>query len=676
MKKMILKKTCVLAFMLLMTSIAAFSQNAYNRLCLDAIAFEEQGKLDEATAKYSEAIRLKPDDWTAWSYRARVNLARGRFDDAIADATKAIDLSPQTLSLYAVRASCYEAKEMYDQAIAEYGKALGENPDKNRNNYLTYYQRGRANFLNTSYREAISDFDKAFSMSPKYWDSEPYIYIYRAQANLELGNYIEASADLDRFLELNPDDIQALLFQGYAGLKTNNRDKMTTSAQRILSLDPSKEVLFGGSNTSGLFDIVARREKAEKLAKDAADMITDNSSAVSKSLASMRLNDAFALLDTAWLTLPGLTRDDQTLRGKIREDLFTVYPLLKVKPETSEFVRRFMVQANSATQEKKYDDAIKLWGTSLNISPWIPLAYYNRALLYERKGQLRNSITDMEAYLALVPDASDARSARDKIYEWEGKIKESGVEVKEYNAGAINKMESGSYSPGNFVFAMAIGGSFGVQIMKNPDLSDLWTQSTNGSTPEYDYSDKMPFLYSGDIELVVKPIKRIGIGALGKITGGIGARTKVGGVKYMMDMTTIQYGGLLRYYLLLNNGAEKPDVYIQYAGGVSKLTGFYGIATMDGIIFDYSYMKNYDASDLFHSAGIGMGGKVGKKGYLTLSLDYFTSKFDKIDWEVSINKENTADVGSKGTLTHSSTGENITAAYNGILLKFIFGVCF
>jgi tetratricopeptide (TPR) repeat protein len=249
-------------------------------------------------------------------------------------------------------------------------------------------------------------------MSPKYWDSEPEIYIYRAQANLELGNYIEASGDLDRFLELNPDDMQALLYQGYAGLKAGNRDKAASSAQKILSLDPSKQVLYGGNNTSRLFDIIARREKAEKLAKEAAAIIADNSSAMSKSLATMRLSDAFAGLDTAWMTLPYLTKSDKALREQIREDLFRVYAQLKAKPEISEFVRRYMVQANSATQDKNYDEAIRLWGTTLDISPWIPLAYYNRALLYERKGQLRNSISDMEKYLALVPDASDARSAR------------------------------------------------------------------------------------------------------------------------------------------------------------------------------------------------------------------------------------------------------------------------
>jgi hypothetical protein len=144
----------------------------------------------------------------------------------------------------------------------------------------------------------------------------------------------------------------------------------------------------------------------------------------------------------------------------------------------------------------------------------------------------------------------------------------------------------------------------------------------------------------------------------------------------MMNMGTLQFGGLLRYYLLVGNGAERPDVYMQYSFGKSVLNGYYGIATMDGLVYDYSYMKQYDASDFFHNAGIGMGGKVGKHTYLTLSLDYFTTKFDKITWEVTTNTANQEDVGSSGTLINTQTGEDLNANYNGLLLKFMLGFCF
>lgn len=676
MKKLIIKKTCGLIAALLLPAFAALSQNAYTRLCLDAISLEKEGKLDEAAGKYTEAIRLKPEEWTGYNYRAKVNLERGRYDDAIADATKALGLSPNTLSLYEVRARGYEAKAMYDRAVEDYSKALQKTGTKDKNSFLTYYHRGRTYFLNKQYREAIYDFDIAASSSPEYWSSAPEIYLYRAQANIELGNFSGALSDLDQFLTLKPDDLKALLLQGYTSLKSGDSNKARSIATKILGIDPSRQVLFSGENLVKLFDVDARRAKAARLAGEAESLMAENSSAISRSLSSMRLNDAFLNLDSAWLILPGLTDEDIALRGKIREDLFKVYPLMKTKPEISEFVRRYMVQASGATSDKKYDDALRLWTTALSISPWIPMAYYNRSLLYELKGQLRNSIADMEQYLALAPDASDARSARDRIYEWEGKVKEVTTPAQTFQAKAVNQIESGSYSPGNFGFAMAMGGAFGVQLVKNTDLPELWTLFTQGATPEYEYNDKLPFLYSGDIELVIRPIPRIGIGATGKLTGGIGARTKVGEVKYMMNMGSFQYGGLLRYFFVLNNGAGKPDVYLQYALGKSILNTYYGVATMDGIVYDYSYMKQYDASDIFHSGGIGMGGKIGKRGYLTLSLDYFTTKFDNISWEVTTNTANQEDVGTSGILTSILTGETIKANYNGLLLKLMFGVCF
>jgi tetratricopeptide (TPR) repeat protein len=463
--------------------------------------------------------------------------------------------------------------------------------------------------------------------------------------------------------------MEAILTQGYAFLKIGDTEKAKASAQRIIRLDPTKEFYFSGSRMFDIYDLAMRREKSIKLTREAQTLISEQSSVASKTLANIKLSDAFNNLDTAWLYSPGLTREDRGLKETIREQFFVVYPLLKTKPEISEQLRRYVVQATSATQEKKYDEAIALWTTTLNIAPYTPIAYYNRALLYEMKGLYRYGISDMEKYVTLMPDAADARQAKDKIYEWEAKV--TNVEpVQAFRAEPINHIESGSYSPGNFTFAMAIGGSFGVQFAKNPGLAALWQQSAGTSTPDFEYSDKMPFLYSGDLEMTIKPVKRIGIGAFGKLTGGIGARTKVSDVKYMMNMESFQYGGLLRYYMLLNNGAEKPDLYIQYAFGKSSLGGSYGVATMDGIIYNYSYMKHFEGKAPYSSFGLGMGGKIGKHGYLTMSLDYLSSKIEDITYEVTTNTSNTADVGSKGSLP------GIVANYNGVVLKFMFGFCF
>lgn len=86
-----------------------------------------------------------------------------------------------------------------------------------------------------------------------------------------------------------------------------------------------------------------------------------------------------------------------------------------------EEVRRFQVQAESAVRDKKFDDAADLYGEALNVAPWWPAGHFNRALVLSEVGDYGQAELEMKRYLALVPNAPNARSAQDKIYEWERK---------------------------------------------------------------------------------------------------------------------------------------------------------------------------------------------------------------------------------------------------------------
>jgi tetratricopeptide (TPR) repeat protein len=506
-------------------------------------------------------------------------------------------------------------------------------------------------------------------MAQKLKKQTDEIYDLRAQSYLELKRYKEAVTDFESYLSSNPDDVKAILLQGKAFLKNGQPEEANINADKLLKLDPSKEILFSDNRKLDIYNLDLRREKAKQLLKDADILISERASSPSKTLANIKLTDAFKYLDTAWLCSPGLTKEDRNLKDTIREKLFVVYPLMKMKPEISEQVRRYVVQATSATQEKKYDNAVTLWTTTLNISPYLPIAYFNRALLYEMKGLFRYSISDLEKYVKLMPDASDARNSKDKIYELEAKVKETPESLQAFRPGTINQIQSTGYSPGNFIFAIAAGGGFGLQLSKNPGLADLWTSLVNGATPDYDYTDKMPFLYSGNLEMIVKPVRRIGIGAFGNWAGGIGCRTKVSETKYMMNMGSGQFGGLIRYYMILNNGYEKPDFFVQYAYGQTRLSGDYAVATMDGIIYDYSYVKEFKGTGPYNSVGVGMGGKIGKHGYITISLDYLNSKVKDFTSLVVTNTGNTSDEGTEGSVS------GVNATYNGFEFKFLFGFC-
>jgi tetratricopeptide (TPR) repeat protein len=95
------------------------------------------------------------------------------------------------------------------------------------------------------------------------------------------------------------------------------------------------------------------------------------------------------------------------------------YRNLKIKPPVSEEQRKYIVQANSMTQLKKYDEAIKLYNKVIEADQTNPIVYYNQALLFAQVKRFDTAIDRMKKYLILSPEASDARSAQDKIYEWE-----------------------------------------------------------------------------------------------------------------------------------------------------------------------------------------------------------------------------------------------------------------
>lgn len=101
------------------------------------------------------------------------------------------------------------------------------------------------------------------------------------------------------------------------------------------------------------------------------------------------------------------------------------YRALKVKPPLAEEQRKLVVQANAANQQKQYGQAIGLYLQALERDPVsYPAAYFNLALLHAQLRSFTSAIGYMKQYLLLAPDAPDARSAQDKIYEWELLLKE------------------------------------------------------------------------------------------------------------------------------------------------------------------------------------------------------------------------------------------------------------
>ena len=118
------------------------------------------------------------------------------------------------------------------------------------------------------------------------------------------------------------------------------------------------------------------------------------------------------------------------LRGKRFDSLIATfkpkaaqYCALKVKPPVTEEQRKYIVQANSFNEKKVYTKAIELYNKAVEVDQTAyPAGYSNLALLSAQINKFDAAIYYMKMYLLLEPEASDARSAQDKIYEWEVSI--------------------------------------------------------------------------------------------------------------------------------------------------------------------------------------------------------------------------------------------------------------
>jgi formylglycine-generating enzyme required for sulfatase activity len=101
------------------------------------------------------------------------------------------------------------------------------------------------------------------------------------------------------------------------------------------------------------------------------------------------------------------------------QEVVAKYLAAKPKPVLSEEARKFKVQAEFMVQEKQVGKAIELYGKALNIAPWWPEGHFQLALILGETKKYREATLEMKRYLLLAPDGADARSAQDKIYQWE-----------------------------------------------------------------------------------------------------------------------------------------------------------------------------------------------------------------------------------------------------------------
>ncbi len=97
---------------------------------------------------------------------------------------------------------------------------------------------------------------------------------------------------------------------------------------------------------------------------------------------------------------------------------------LPVKPPIPEEVRQHRVLAEHDFSDQKLESAVEHYESGLEIDALWPEGHFNAALLYAELKDYDDAVWHMRSYVELVPDARDARQARDQMVIWQDKLRQ------------------------------------------------------------------------------------------------------------------------------------------------------------------------------------------------------------------------------------------------------------
>jgi tetratricopeptide (TPR) repeat protein len=194
----------------------------------DALKHHE---FDVAVARFSDAIRLVPQDAEAWGKRGEAYAEKGDNGHALSDCAQAIKLAPASSAAYQECGYVHIHAKDFDQAIADYDTAIKLDPRV----ASAYEHRGLAYFNLSQMDRAISDYDRALTLDPSSSDT----YVLRGNAWFMKGDVERARDDYNRAIQADPKNAYAYVSRGYAASYSGHLDDALADYNRAISLDPS-----------------------------------------------------------------------------------------------------------------------------------------------------------------------------------------------------------------------------------------------------------------------------------------------------------------------------------------------------------------------------------------------------------------------------------------------------
>jgi Tfp pilus assembly protein PilF len=165
------------------------------------VKLSNEGKPDEAIAKFQEVIKEAPKCVECYTNVASLQLGKKDYDAAEATYKQALTVNPNSAEAYNGLATVYNAQKKFDQAAEASAQAakLGAAAPGGAS-ASTVFNQGVIAWNASKIPEAKKAFEEAIKLDPKLAEAHYWL----GMANLNEGKMPEAATSFDEYLKLDP----------------------------------------------------------------------------------------------------------------------------------------------------------------------------------------------------------------------------------------------------------------------------------------------------------------------------------------------------------------------------------------------------------------------------------------------------------------------------------------
>lgn len=401
------------------------------------------GRYSEAQARFEAGAAADPDDLLAKVGVAKSKLALERIQEASALLKKLREAQPTSPIVGYWYGKVQEALGAREQAQAAYREVLKAAPDDPNSadvyiaSALLLNQEGRA-------EDAQKTLDTAKSRMPNV----PGVWRALGDVAQSQGRYKEALADFQRAATLDPDDLGAKFRIGGALRRDGQFEEAIKAFDQVAAVDKDYPGL--ALERGLLYEAAGHSEEALKQYEDALAKAPNDPDLMLRvgcgKVAANRAEQAEELLKKVLAQRPTSAETNHCLgralllQGtRLADALRTLERAVELDPNRAEYYLYVGWAANEAGNVPKAEKAL---AEALRLDQGLADAYWQRGVLRQRQGAVRDAIADLTKALALRPSRNEAHAALADAYYDLGREQEA---LKEWQLAIVAQPDNATW---------------------------------------------------------------------------------------------------------------------------------------------------------------------------------------------------------------------------------------